>query len=539
MKRTFLATTGLVIFSLALGLPIIALAANVTFDAATTLSLPNGVELTIVSGATTDGLVVNDNSTLTVTVGSGTDITIRSEDAYLFTSDQSSDAYTCIPGSNSGENYSQIQINSTTGDHTISITATQACSPNTGGGTPPGGGGGGGAGTPPAVPSGTSVLINGGNSQTDTTAVTLTLAATNASLMLISNYSNFSVAGNWENYSTSKSWSLLSGVGTKTVYAKFRSSGGGESTAVSDTIQLVEAVVPTTGEIVGGSGGSVSLSDNKASVSFPAGAVAGTGTLSITPSSSYTAPSSGKQVVGNQIYSVVLEVSGSEVKTFQDLVILTFSYTDSEIAGIDESSLSIYYWDETASNWVLLGGDVDAANNKITVNTTHFTKFAVIGEKTAASGDLVKLACLAGAGVNDPCKAVYYIGSNSKRYVFKNEKTYKTWYDDFSTVKTVSATELASYIIGGNVTYRPSAKLIKIQTDSKVYAVGKNGTLHWVSTAAIAESLYGTSWSSVVEDIPDSFFVNYKTGSDITVASDYSVSSNLSGSPDINTDKGL
>ena len=158
----------------------------------------------------------------------------------------------------------------------------------------------------------------------------------------------------------------------------------------------------------------------------------------------------------------------------------------------------------------------------------------------AVSGDLIKLQCATGAGVNDPCKAVYYLGADGKRYVFPNEKTYKTWYADFSGVQIVSATELSSYSIGGNATYRPGVKLVKITTDPKVYAVGGNGTLHWVTTAAIAESLYGASWASTsVEDVSDAFFVNYLVGSDINAASEYDKASEMDGASTINEDKNL
>lgn len=89
----------------------------------------------------------------------------------------------------------------------------------------------------------------------------------------------------------------------------------------------------------------------------------------------------------------------------------------------------------------------------------------------AVSGDLIKLQCATGADVNDPCRAVYYLGADGKRYVFPNQKTYMTWYSNFSTVKVVSSTEMSSYPIGGNATYRPGTKMIKITTDPKVYAV--------------------------------------------------------------------
>ena len=86
-------------------------------------------------------------------------------------------------------------------------------------------------------PSDISVIINSGDSETTSTDVNLTLSATNASEMMISNASDFSDAS-WETYLTTKSWTLTSGEGEKTVYVKFRSSSGGESSVVSDGIIL-------------------------------------------------------------------------------------------------------------------------------------------------------------------------------------------------------------------------------------------------------------------------------------------------------------
>jgi len=157
----------------------------------------------------------------------------------------------------------------------------------------------------------------------------------------------------------------------------------------------------------------------------------------------------------------------------------------------------------------------------------------------AVSGDLIKLQCAAGSAATDSCRAVYYLGANSKRYVFPNEKTYKTWYSDFSGVKIVSATELASYAIGGNVTYKPGAKLVKVTTDSTVYAVAANGTLRKISSEAVAKALYGDAWGTQVQDIPDAFWVNYTPGADITVAGDYDKAAVLAAATSINVDKNL
>lgn len=117
--------------------------------------------------------------------------------------------------------------------------------------------------------------------------------------------------------------------------------------------------------------------------------------------------------------------------------------------------------------------------------------------------------------------SVYYLASDGKRYVFPNEKTYRSWYADFLSVQTVSDADLATYPIGGNVTYRPGTRLVKITTDPKVYAVSRGGTLRWVTTEAIARTLFGSDWAYRVDDVPDAFFVNYRVGDAITASSQY------------------
>ena len=129
---------------------------------------------------------------------------------------------------------------------------------------------------------------------------------------------------------------------------------------------------------------------------------------------------------------------------------------------------------------------------------------APVATKAAAqAGDLIK---------KDGLSAVYYLGQDGKRYVFPNEATYKSWYNDFSGVVTVSADELANYPLGANVVVRPGTYLVKITTDPKVYAVEGNGVLRWVQTETDAKALYGENWAKRVIDVADSFFTNYTIG---------------------------
>lgn len=112
-------------------------------------------------------------------------------------------------------------------------------------------------------------------------------------------------------------------------------------------------------------------------------------------------------------------------------------------------------------------------------------------------------------------QAVYYLGTDNKRYVFPNEKVFKTWYTDFSDVVAVSDAQMATYPIGGNVKYHPGTRLVKITTDPKVYAVGTSGNLYPLATERAAELLYGLDWSKRVDDLPDAYFTDYRIGSEL------------------------
>jgi hypothetical protein len=123
--------------------------------------------------------------------------------------------------------------------------------------------------------------------------------------------------------------------------------------------------------------------------------------------------------------------------------------------------------------------------------------------------------CTAGTLIKGSLSAVYYCGADGKRYVFVNEKVFLSWYADFSTVQIIPDQTLAQIVLGGNITYRPGVKLVKIMSDPKVYAVARGGVLRWVTTEALAKQLYGANWNKMIDYIPDAFFVDYKIGSPI------------------------
>jgi len=146
------------------------------------------------------------------------------------------------------------------------------------------------------------------------------------------------------------------------------------------------------------------------------------------------------------------------------------------------------------------------------------------------SGDLIR---------GQTYSSVYYYGADGFRYVFPNDKTYFTWYSNFNSVKWLSDTDLAKIQIGGNVTYKPGVKMLKINSDPKVYAVARGGTLRAIGSETVAASVYGNNWNKQIDDVPDGFFSNYKMGSEIELASQYSVNGEKLDALNINTDKNL
>ncbi len=111
--------------------------------------------------------------------------------------------------------------------------------------------------------------------------------------------------------------------------------------------------------------------------------------------------------------------------------------------------------------------------------------------------------------------AVYYCGDDAKRHAFPNLAVHNSWFDDFVGVVTLTNAEMATMQLGENVLYRPGARLVKIATDPKVYAVAQGGTLRWLETEQVAIDIYGADWNKMIDDVPDAFFADYTIGESI------------------------
>jgi hypothetical protein len=135
-----------------------------------------------------------------------------------------------------------------------------------------------------------------------------------------------------------------------------------------------EVVTSTTGNAVihPAAGGTVGLG-NEVVVSIPAGALKGATGVPVTIQKVSTPPAAptGFKLLGPVFKINVGDTSGYQ---FNEPVTLTFSL---DLADLPEGETpSVYYYDETALEWVNLSGTV--SEGTITVRIDHLTKFAVL-----------------------------------------------------------------------------------------------------------------------------------------------------------------
>lgn len=209
-------------------------------------------------------------------------------------------------------------------------------------------------------------------------------------------------------------------------------------------------------------------------------------------------------------------------------------YVNSSLAGSMELS-GTTAGTASRSHVFALGTSVLEVRCSDAAGNTGSTSRTIVGTSGSSyAGRLVKLGCPAGAvDVNHPCKAVYYVGSDGRRHAFPNEKVYFTWYASFDGIVDLDSAALAGIPLGSNVNYRPGIRMVKFTTLNRVYAVARYGQLRWVTSEAIATSLYGTDWNRKIDDINDAFYTDYTFGADITSAASYNPTAEASAATTI------
>jgi hypothetical protein len=154
-------------------------------------------------------------------------------------------------------------------------------------------------------------------------------------------------------------------------------TGGATPSAATSTDVSVNAAATST----------ITDSGHTLTVSTPANVTATSSSiviqikgLSATPVlDSIGKPSSALSSAASIVFDVIALVNNTTVlDSFDSPVTISYTYTDADIDGLDESSLKMYHYHDGA--WLVLDNcSVDAATNTITCTTPSFSTFAIFG----------------------------------------------------------------------------------------------------------------------------------------------------------------
>ena len=122
---------------------------------------------------------------------------------------------------------------------------------------------------------------------------------------------------------------------------------------------------------------------------------------------------------------------------------------------------------------------------------------------------------------------VYYVDYANVRRPFLDTQTFYTYASSFDSVIDVEDSYLSNFTIGAPMVPMAGTVLVKIQSVNKVYALGAEGELHWITSESLASSLYGSNWADYVIDVPVTAWSHFTVGDDITSTSDWSVDTDL------------
>ena len=131
---------------------------------------------------------------------------------------------------------------------------------------------------------------------------------------------------------------------------------------------------------------------------------------------------------------------------------------------------------------------------------------------------------------------LYWYGKDCKRYPIPTTNTFLTWYplgSEKPIIRQLPDTEVVRIPIGGNVTYRPGTKNLKIASSSFKYAVSHGRVLHLISDSIVAVKIFGENWEDRVDTIPDAFLTNYIIGKKIETINDFDPAKEQELSPTI------
>ncbi len=91
-------------------------------------------------------------------------------------------------------------------------------------------------------------------------------------------------------------------------------------------------------------------------------------------------------------------IESDNISEAMDSAVFKVYYTDSDVQGLNESSLTLNYWNETIGNWITLISTVNSVDNYVETNITHFSLYGVFGSSETVSNNAAPSTPSSGGG---------------------------------------------------------------------------------------------------------------------------------------------
>ena len=116
-----------------------------------------------------------------------------------------------------------------------------------------------------------------------------------------------------------------------------------------------------------------------------------------------------------------------------------------------------------------------------------------------------------------------YLVADGAMWLIPSPTVYFTWFDSWDDTLEVSQATIDVYL--GTYEYKGDLKLaagtrVKSDVSSKVYVVGSDYKLHWITSETVADEIYGSTWNQGIIEVTSTYLWKYATGDDVSSTDD-------------------
>ena len=165
------------------------------------------------------------------------------------------------------------------------------------------------------------------------------------------------------------------------------------------------------------------------------------------------------------------DLLGQKIEDFNDPITIKITLGTNDLTNVITSTLHIYFWNELSALWETLDTSYDESTNTLTTETTHFSHFAVFGEKTDTEAPTTQLTASGqmqnGWYIEYPLVTLQSESAAITVYSLDNGDTWETYTAPIVVEKDGFIRVLYKSIDENENMEQPNESLLKINTQNR------------------------------------------------------------------------